>query len=343
MWPYIVRRLLSGLVMLFAVTLMTFAVFRLIPFTPACIIVPCGPGSTTTEAQIKAAEHQLGTDRPVPVQYAKFIWGIVRHGSFGRSWTGGSIDQSLRAALPETISILLGGVVVLLLLAIPLAALSALHAQTVVDRAILFFAIFGIALHPLLLGVGLTNFFAGYLHVLPFGSYCHFLPVGLQVPPPGMPPQAFVPQCGGPLVWAQHLVLPWLTFALFFLPLYTRMIRARLLETLDAQYVVAARGRGVSEFRLLRSHVLRPALMPLVTMVGLDLGGALMAVIYIEAIYSIAGVGTLLRAGIADPVTGTYDLPLIAAIFFVVAAFTIFVTFVVDVLYAWLDPRVRIA
>jgi len=83
--------------------------------------------------------------------------------------------------------------------------------------------------------------------------------------------------------------------------------------------------------------------MPLVTMVGLDLGGALMAVIYIEAIYSIAGVGTLLRAGIADPVTGTYDLPLIAAIFFVVAAFTIFVTFVVDVLYAWLDPRVRIA
>src|SRR5205085_11363696 len=79
MWPYIVRRLLSGLVMLFAVTLMTFAVFRLIPFTPACIIVPCGPHTTTNDAQIRAAEHQLGTDRPVPVQYAKFIWGIVRH------------------------------------------------------------------------------------------------------------------------------------------------------------------------------------------------------------------------------------------------------------------------
>jgi peptide/nickel transport system permease protein len=348
MWPYIVRRVLSGLVMLFAVTLMTFAVFRLIPFTPACIIVPCGPGTTTTDAQIRAAEHKLGTDRPVPVQYAKFVWGIFRHGTFGRSWrTGGSVDQSLRAALPQSISVLLGGIVVLLLLAIPLAALSALRAQTVVDRAILLFAILGIALHPLLLGVGLTNFFSEYLHILPIGSYCHFLPVKSHPPalppPPGTSTTALEPQCGGPLVWAQHLVLPWLTFALFFLPLYTRMIRTRFLETLDAQYVVAARGRGVPELRLLRSHALRPALLPLVTMVGLDLGGALMAVIYIDSIYGLSGIGKLLLAGIADPITGTYDLPLIAAVFFVVAAFTIFVTFVVDVLYAWLDPRVRTA
>src|SRR5205085_3655487 len=233
----------------------------------------------------RAAEHKLGTDRPVPVQYAKFVWGVFRHGTFGRSWrTGGSVDQSLRAALPRTISVLLGGIVVLLLLAIPLAALSALRAQTVVDRAILLFAILGIALHPLLLGVGLTNVFAGYLHVLPFGSYCHLLPVKPHPPPTTFtgPPgsTALEPECGGPLVWAQHLVLPWLTFALFFLPLYTRMIRTRFIETMDAQYVVAARGRGVPELRLIRSHALRPALLPLVTMVGLDLGGALMAVIY---------------------------------------------------------------
>jgi peptide/nickel transport system permease protein len=344
MWRYIVRRLLSGLVMLFAVTLMTFAVFRLIPFTPACIIVPCGPGTTTTDAQIRAAEHRLGTDRPVPVQYAKFVWGIFGHGTFGRSWTGGSVDQALRAALPQTISVLLGGIVVLLLLAIPLAALSALRPHTVTDRAILLFAILGIALHPLLLGVGLTNFFSGFLHVLPLGSYCHLLPAKPPAPPPpGTPPSFVEPTCGGPLVWAQHLVLPWLTFALFFLPLYTRMIRARFLETLDAQYVVAARGRGVPELRLIRSHALRPALLPLVTMVGLDLGGALMAVIYIDSIYKLSGIGTLLLTGIANKVTGTYDLPLIAAVFFVVAAFTIFVTFVVDVLYAWLDPRVRTA
>jgi peptide/nickel transport system permease protein len=346
MWRYIIRRLLSGLVMLFATTLVTFAVFRLIPLDPVCIVLPCGSGAHITDAQIKAAKHKLGVDRPAPVQYAKFVWGIFRHGTFGRSWrTHAPVDQSLRATLPATISVLLGGIVLLLLLAIPLAALSALRAQTVVDRAILLFAILGIALHPLLLGVGLTNFFSGYLHILPVGSYCHLLPVNPNapvVPPPGGFVNGVQTQCGGPLAWAQHLVLPWLTFALFFLPLYTRMIRGRFLETMDAQYVVAARGRGVPELRLLRSHALRPALLPLVTMVGLDLGGALMAVIYIDQIYQLSGIGSLMLAALGST-SGTYDLPTIAALFFVIAAFTIFVTFVVDILYAWLDPRVRTA
>jgi peptide/nickel transport system permease protein len=342
MWPYIVRRVLSGLVMLFALTLLIFAVYRLIPLTPACIIVPCGPHTTTNDAQIRAAEHKLGTDRPVPVQYAKFVWRIVRHGSFGRTWTGGSIDRSVRAALPQTISVLLGGIVVLLLLAIPLGALSALHAQTQIDRAILFFAIFGIALHPLLVGIGLTSFLSHGLHLVPDGFYCHLMPVKPHPIPPGTPPSFGPPQCSGPLAWAHHMILPWLTFALFFLPLYTRMIRARFLETLDAQYVVAARGRGVSEFRLVRSHLLRPTLLPLVTMVGLDLGAALMAVIYIDSIYRLSGIGTLVGVALANS-QGTFDLPLIAAIFFIVAAFAIFVTFVVDILYAFLDPRVRTA
>jgi peptide/nickel transport system permease protein len=339
---YIVRRLLSGLVMLFAITLVTFAAFRLIPLPAGCLLVPCGPNTFTNDAQIKAAEHKLGADRPVAVQYAKFVWRIVRHGSFGRSWTGGSIDSSLRQALPRTGSILLGGVIVLLLLAIPLGALSAIHSETLIDRAVLVFSLFGIALHPLLVGLGLTRFFAGYLHVAPQGEYCHFLPAKPPPLPPNTPPE-FAPHfCSGPVAWAHHLMLPWLTFALFFLPLYTRMIRARFLETLDTQYVMAARGRGVSELRLLRSHALRPALLPLVTMVGLDLGGALMACIYIESIYGLGGIGSLMLGALASQ-AATYDLPLIAALFFVIAAFAIFITFLVDVAYAWLDPRVRIA
>src|SRR5205814_8270009 len=92
---YIVRRLLSGLLMLFAITLVTFAVFRLIPMPPGCLLVPCGPTTFPNDAQLRAAEHKLGADRPVPVQYAKFVWRIGRHGTFGASWTGGSIDTSL--------------------------------------------------------------------------------------------------------------------------------------------------------------------------------------------------------------------------------------------------------
>ena len=339
---YVIRRLLSGLLMLFAITLVTFAIFRLIPLPPGCLLVPCGPNTFTNDAQIRAAEHRLGADRPVPVQYAKFVWGIVRHGSFGASWSGGSIDASLRTSLPITASVLLGGVVFLLALAIPLGALSAVRSQTAIDRAVLALALCGIALHPFIVGLGLTKLFTQYLHLTPYGGYCHFFKPTPQPLPPNTPPSAFVPPCGGPLVWAHHLILPWLTFAVLFLPLYTRMIRARFLETLDTQYVMAARGRGVSELRLLRSHALRPALVPLVTMVGLDLGTALMACIYVETIYQLGGIGSLM-IGALSTTAATYDLPLIAALFFVIAAFAILVTFLVDVTYNWLDPRVRIA
>jgi peptide/nickel transport system permease protein len=341
MYAYIVRRVLSGLLMLFAVTLVTFSVFRLISAPPGCLLVPCGPNTTTGDAAIRAAGHKLGADQPVPVQYAKFVWRIVRHGSFGRSWTGGSIDDSLRVALPRTASVLVGGVLVLLLLAIPLGALSAVRAQTLVDRAVLFFALFGIALHPFLLGLGLKKLFAQHLHLMPDTDYCHFFPSTPPPPPPHVAPENLPPFCSGPLEWAHHLILPWFTFALFFLPLYTRMIRARVLETLDAQYVIAARGRGASEFRVLRSHVLRPALLPLATMVGMDLGGALMAAIYIETIYGLGGIGSLMLGALSGNLA-TYDLPLIAALFFVIAAAAIFLTFIIDVLYTWLDPRVRI-
>jgi peptide/nickel transport system permease protein len=139
------------------------------------------------------------------------------------------------------------------------------------------------------------------------------------------------------------MILPWLTFALFFLPLYTRMIRARVLETLDASHVAAARAKGASEFRVLRSHVLRPALLPIVTMVGMDLGGALMAAMYIETMYGLGGFGSIMLSTIAGGGANFgFDLPLIAALFFVIAVAVILLNLVVDLLYGWLDPRVRL-
>lgn len=343
MTTYVVRRLLSGLLLVFAVTLVTFAVFRLIPQTPACIVLPCGPHTDTTDAQIRAANHRLGADRPVPVQYAQFVWRIARHGSFGASWSGVSIDRILRASLPPTISVLVGGVVLLILLAIPLAVLSAVRAQTAIDRAVLFFALFGIALHPFVIGFGLRKAFAEHLHLVPGGRYCHLVPPhGVYVPPPPAP-NGFVPPppCGGPGVWAYHLILPWLTFAIFFLPLYVRMIRTRLVETLDEQHVVTARAKGASELRTILSHVLRPALLPLVTMIGMDLGAALTAVIYIETIFSFAGLGSLMLGTLANS-SGTFDLPIIGAIFFVIAMTIVALNLVVDLVYAWLDPRIRL-
>jgi peptide/nickel transport system permease protein len=343
MGRYAVRRLLSGVLLLFAMTITSFALFRLIPLPTGCILVGCGPGTTTTDEQLAAAEHELGTDRPVPVQYAKFVWGIVRHGSFGSSWVHGPIDASIRQAAPRTISVLLGGAVLLFLLAVPLGVLSAVRAQERIDRIILSISVVGIALHPFLIGFFLTKF-SDYTHVTPHGGYCHPFSAPPAPPPSGLPSDAFPPPCAGLGPWAYHMILPWLTFALFFLPLYTRMIRARVLETLETQHVTAARAKGASELRILRSHVLRPALLPLATMIGMDLGGALMAAIYIETIYGLGGFGSLMLSVVSgNGVSLGYDLPLIAALFFVIAAVAIVLNLVVDLLYGWLDPRVRLA
>jgi peptide/nickel transport system permease protein len=343
MGRYAVRRLLSGVLLLFAMTITSFALFRLIPLPTGCILVGCGPGTTTTDEQLAAAEHELGTDRPVPVQYAKFVWGIVRHGSFGSSWVHGPIDASIRQAAPRTISVLFGGAVLLFLLAVPLGVLSAVRAQERIDRIILSVSVVGIALHPFLIGFFLTKF-SDYTHVTPHGGYCHPFSAPPAPPPSGLPSDAFPPPCAGLGPWAHHMILPWLTFALFFLPLYTRMIRARVLEMLEAQHVTAARAKGASELRVLRSHVLRPALLPLATMIGMDLGGALMAAIYIETIYGLGGFGSLMLSVVAgNGVSLGYDLPLIAALFFVIAAVAILLNLVVDLLYGWLDPRVRLA
>jgi peptide/nickel transport system permease protein len=339
---YVLRRLASGLLMLFAITIVTFALFRLIPLPTGCLLYPCGPGTTTTDAQLAEAEHRLGTDQSVPEQYASFIWRIVRHGSFGASWVHGPIDPQLRAAIPPTVSVLVGGILLLLLLAIPLGVLSALHADQRLDRIILSATVVGIALHPFILGLLLTKLFSSNLHATPRGGYCNLLstPPAMQ-PLPGYP--APPPPCGGPVDWAHHMILPWLTFALIFLPLYTRMIRGRVIETLAAQHVMAARAKGAPAVRVFRWHVLRPALLPLVTMIGLDLGGAIMAAIYVESIYFLGGVGSLMLRSIAGPgVQFGYDLPLIAALFFVIAFAAILLNVIVDVLYAWLDPRVRL-
>ena len=342
MRAYIVRRLLSGVVLVFAITLVTFAVFRLIPQVPACIVVPCGPHTTTNDAQIRAANHRIGADQPIVVQYGKFVWRIVRHGSFGGSWAGLPIDSTLRASLPPTISILAGGVVLLILLSVPLAVVSALRAHEAIDRAVLAFALFGIALHPFVIGLGLRKAFAEHLHLVPYSGYCHLVHVHAPPQPTNVAPQFLPPPpCGGPAAWAHHLILPWLTFAIFFLPLYTRMIRTRLLETIDEQHVVTARAKGASELRVVLRHVLRPALLPLVTMIGMDLGAALTAAIYIETIYGFSGLGALMLSTLSN-ITGTFDLPVIGAIFFVVATTIVLLNLVVDLLYTWLDPRIRL-
>jgi peptide/nickel transport system permease protein len=323
---YVVRRLLTGLVLLLSLTFVTYLVFYTIPTNPACLVVDCGPGNHTTPEELKAAEHQIGSDQPVLEQYGRFLWRIVSEGSLGRSFSGNqSVNEVIKQTFPVTASLVLGGAVLLLLLAVPLAIVAARRPRSFADRGLLAVALIGIAVHPFVLGIGLRSIFGRQLGLAPRDGYCTLLASS---------------QCDGPAQWAYHLYLPWITFALFFLPLYMRMIRARLLETMGEQYVVAARAKGASETRVLRSHVLRNAMPPVLAMVAVDAGTAITAAIYIETIYGLPGLGHEAVSALTGQ--GGYDLPVVVGIVLTIALAVVVLNTAADLAVAWLDPRVRL-
>jgi len=276
-----------------------------------------------------------------------------------------TFTSSIAKALPITWSIVGGGAVLLFLLAVPLGTLSALRANTGLDRAILMLSIGGVALHPFIIGVGLKTVFVSKLHWLPSWYYC---PLRGSAPITGCAPGdaasgytfcTYHP-CGGVASWASHLALPWLTFALIFLPLYMRMVRSAVIDVLGQLYILAARAKGSGTIRLLRVHVLRNALMQPLTMIGMEIGLALTVSIYIESMFSLHGAGTLAigSLGFSSGVSGvngsgmptvaggssggSFDLSTVAAVAFMIAVTVIVLNLLVDLAYAYLDPRIRI-
>jgi peptide/nickel transport system permease protein len=355
---YIIRRLLSGLLLVLALTCLTFVLFRLIPSEPWRAILN-DPTRTYTAAEKRAANHKLGVDRPLIVQYGKFVSRIVFHLDFGKTYTGVPVKQLIQSALPVTWSIVLGGAIILFALAVPLGTLSALRANGSLDRTILILSIGGVAFHPFIIGVGLKTMFTSKLHWLPGYYYCPLrgtAPITSCAPGDAQYDFCNYTPCGGVGAWATHLALPWLTFAVIFLPLYMRMVRTAVIDVLDQQFILAARAKGTGLTRLLRAHVLRNALMQPLTLIGMEIGLALTVSIYIETMYSLHGAGTLalgslgLGTGYAaengilygGAQGGGFDLSTLAAITFVIALTVIALNLIIDLAYAWLDPRIRL-
>ena len=186
------------------------------------------------------------------------------------------------------------------------------------------FVLVGISAHPIWIGLMFSFLFGYKLGWTPITGYCNAInPVG---------------SCGGPEEWAYHLILPWFTFALLFAALYARMIRANVMEALNEDYVRTARAKGAPEWRVMRSHVLRNALLPIVTMLGMDVSVALGGAIFTESVYSLPGLGTALRQSL-DQV----DLPIMVGIVVFATVCIIVINLIVDLLYAVIDPRIRLA
>ena len=326
MAAFLVRRVLSGLLLVGLLTFLTFFVFNEIPTNPACLVVACGPHTTTTDAQIRDADHQLGIDRSVFVQYGDFVWKLVSRGDLGNAWTSKvNVGQSIGHALPITLSLVAGGMVLMLLLAFPLGCIAALRPRSPVDRGLLAFSVIGLAIHPFVLGLTISEFFYNHFHIV--SAYC---------PLSGAPPGG----CGGPVDWASHLVIPWLVFALLFLPLYMRMLRVRLLETFSEPWISTARAKGASETRVVLGHAMRNAIGPVLPMLAIDAGTAITAAIYVETVFGLPGLGQLSVSAFSGK-AGGYDLPLTAGIVIVIGAFVVLLNVCADVAGAWLDPRIR--
>jgi peptide/nickel transport system permease protein len=337
----VVRRLLSGAAMLALLAFITYFVANEIPQTKACLVIVCT--ESTTRAELHAAVHRAGIDRPLVVQYGHFVWGVVRHGSLGNTWGGYPVWPSIKAALPPTVSLVGGGMLLLLLLAIPLAALAALRPRSATDRGVLTFSLLGLAVHPFVLAILVREGFARGLGA-PRYSYCPLTSHAVPLSPGGIyytGPTAPKP-CGGVADWATHMAVPWLAFALFFAPLYVRMIRARLVETLGERYVTTARAKGAGEGRIVLRHALRNVAGPLLPMVALDAGTALTAAIYIETVFGLHGLGHLSVETLSgETFQGRYDLPFLNGIVFTIGVFVVLLSVTADIASAWLDPRVR--
>ena len=303
---YVVRRLIQAVGLVFGVSIVVFVLVRLIPGDPARIMLP----ESASPEQVAAMRRLLGLDRPIPIQYLVFLGQALR-GDLGKSlFYGESTVAILLGHLPATL--LLAGVALTfaLAVAVPMGVLSAVRRDTPWDYLGMGVALLGQSVPAFWLGLMLVLIFAVFLGVLPSS---------------GM---------GGP----QHLILPAVTLGAYLMSLSTRLVRSGLLDVLHEDYVRTARAKGLAERRVVYGHALRNVLIPLVTVLGLQLGTLLGGAVITETIFAWPGVGTVVYTAI-----NARDYPLIQAAVLMLSVFFVFINLVVDLLYAYLDPRIHYA
>ena len=325
MFRYLIRRILWAIFLFFVITFVTFVIFFMAPNDPARAM--CG-GDQASRQCLKTATEKLGLDKPVLVQYVKYLDRLVVHQDLGTSYaTGQSINQKIKMAAPVTASLVFGGAVLWMIIGLSVGIYSALRPRSLIDRAAMVFVLIGVSAHPVWIGLILSYFFGVRWHITPIADYANFF---------GAAPGSGDP--GGPAQWAYHMILPWMTFALLFAALYVRMIRANVMETLNEDYVRTARAKGAPEQRILFAHVLRNALLPVVTMLGMDIGVALGGAIFTETVFQLPGLGRTVVVAL-----GNDDLAIVEGVVVFATIAILFFNLIVDLMYAWIDPRIRLS
>jgi peptide/nickel transport system permease protein len=318
MATYIVRRVLWGIVLIALVSALTFVIFNVLPSVDPAIL---RAGRNSSQAAIAHIRHELGLDKPLYTQFFNYMKGIFLHFNFGYSYySGASVLSLMRDRLPATLSLTVGAAVVWLLMGIPVGIISAIKRGTLLDRTAMTVALVFVSMPVFWLGLVVLFLFSndiGRFHLFP-GANTY---VGLTT---------------SPVHWFTSLILPWFVLAATSAAVYSRVLRGSLIEAMGEDYIRTARAKGLSERRVIWHHGVRSAITPVVTIFGLDVGALLGGAVITETVFDIPGIGRLNYDAIIHS-----DFPIVQGTVILAALFIVVANILVDIAYAYLDPRVR--
>jgi peptide/nickel transport system permease protein len=312
---FIVRRLFSMLVVLFVISVLTFLLLEALPNGDPALRLA---GRLATATEIHEIRVKFGFDKPIYVQYAKTMGNIFTGQAF--SYTQGfNVVDEIKAGLPATASLAIGAGLIWLFTSIVVGTLAAIRAGKLTDRLLTVISMLGVSFPPFFLGAVLIYYLGYKANIFPLGGYVKFTT--------------------DPWQWLTHLILPWFTLSVLFVGFYSRVLRSTILDTINEDYIRTARAKGLSERQVLLRHTLRNSLIPIISLWGLDFaavigGGAILT----ESVFNLHGIGQLAADSIRR-----LDITVILVIVMLGAFAVVIIAALIDILYALLDPRIRLS
>lgn len=332
MIKFIIKRVLMLIPVLLGVSVIVFLIMRVFSPDPAPIVL----GEHATKAAMQAWRAAHGLNDPITIQYFKFLTGALT-GNFGNSYyTETPVIQEIMARFPATIELAVAAIIIASVLGILVGVISAVKKNTVVDHAGMVLALIGVSMPIFWLGILLIILFSGVLHILPSSDRIDPLLQPMGGTGFYLIDTLVQGNFDGFVSVLQHLILPALALGMYSMAIITRMTRSSMLDILDQDFIRTARAKGVNERRVVVHHALRNAMIPVTTVIGLQLGSLLGGAVLTETVFSWPGIGSYTVQSILKS-----DFPVVQAVVLLVAFVYVIVNLIVDVIYAFLDPRIK--
>lgn len=312
MLRFILRRVILVIPVCLGISILVFLLIHFVPGDPARVML----GLQANDEKVAQIHEQLGLDRPLAVQYVDWLWHLLR-GDMGNSYlTGEGVVGAVLGRMPATLTLTVAAFLISLLIAVPMGLISGTRPYTGFDYGAMIFT---------QLGVAIPEFWLGIMLILIFSLHVGWVP-----------PSGYVPLWEDPVDWFRHLILPAFTVGVINAAVLTRFLRSSMLEVMHQDFIRTARAKGVMRRDVVMVHALKNALIPTVTVIGLQFAFMLGGVVVVEVIFAWPGVGRLALDAIYRR-----DYPMVQGAVLAVALTFVLINLVVDILYAYLDPRIK--